>query len=179
MKRLFIAVDFEPTVIEQIQNIFFGVRNARWVRSDQIHLTLRFLGDCEESTFEEILSELHQIQHNSFTIKIKGVGYFPPRGKPNVLWIGIDKSTELYSLLNSIQHSLLKIGIQKESRKFYPHITIARIKNKIKPSEIVPFLTSNSLFRIDKIPVNKFQLYSSILKPTGALHTIEETYHLL
>jgi 2'-5' RNA ligase len=179
MKRLFIAIDFDPSIIEQIQNISYGVRNAHWIPEDQIHLTLRFIGNCEETKFREILSALYQIQFRTFTIDVKGVGHFPPRGKPNILWVGIKQSAELHSLFNTIQHSLSKIDIPKENRKFHPHITVARIKKKISPSEIIPFLTRNSLFRIDKVPVKNFHLYSSILKQKGAIHNIEETYPLL
>ena len=179
MKRLFIAVDFNSSVIEQIQNISYGVKNARWMPADQIHLTLRFIGDCDEERFTKILSVLQQIECRTFCIDLKGVGYFPPRGKPNVLWVGIKESLELRSLFNTIQHTLYKAGIPREGRKFHPHITVARIKNRIKSSDVIPFLTQNSLFQVEQIPVIRFHLYSSALKPTGAVHTIEETYHLL
>ncbi len=178
MKRLFIAIDFESSIIEQIKNISFGVRNARWVQEDQIHLTLRFIGNSDDNTYRDILSVLNQIQFEPFFINAKGVGYFPPRGKPNILWVGIKQSLELQSLFNNIQRSLIKAGVPKDNRKFHPHITIARIKNKINPSEIIPFLTGNSLFKIDNIPVTNFHLYSSILKQKGAVHIIEETYPL-
>ena len=80
MKRLFIAIDFKSSIIEQIKNISFGVKNARWVPEDQIHLTLRFIGNCDETKYREILVALNQIQFRSFAIDVKGVGYFPPRG---------------------------------------------------------------------------------------------------
>ena len=179
MPRLFIAVNFKPSVIEDIQNICFGVKNARWVPREQMHLTLRFLGKCDESQFQDVLTSLNKVHINTFFIFPEGVGYFPPRGNPRVLWVGIKQSPELRTLRRSIDNVLARIGIPEERKKFHPHITVARMRDHTPSSAIIPFLAQNSLFKTEKSIVTEFYLYSSILRQEGALHRIEETYTLL
>lgn len=179
MYRLFIAINLKPSIIEQIQNICFGVKNARWLPADQIHLTLRFIGKCDKDLFDNIDTALEQVRIHAFSIAPEGVGYFPPRGKPRILWIGIRPSKELETLRTSIDKCLNRIGVAEERRKFHPHITVARLRDNTPPSSIIPFLTQHSLFKLDSFPVKNFHLYSSILRQEGAIHRIEETYTLL
>jgi 2'-5' RNA ligase len=179
MPRLFIAINFKASVIEDIQNICFGVKNARWVPRDQMHLTLRFLGHCDGAQYNDIGDVLKQIRMSDFSLAPEGVGYFPPRGNPRILWVGIKHSPELTALRRSIDRNLSTIGIAEERKKFHPHITVARLKNAMHPSVIIPFLTQNSLFRTESSPVKEFYLYSSILRQQGALHRIEESYPFL
>lgn len=179
MFRLFIAINLNASSIEQIQNICFGVKNARWVPADQMHLTLRFIGKCDSALFSNIQSILEQVNLPAFSLAAEGVGYFPPRGKPRVLWIGIRPSPELQVLRATIDKCLNKIGIPEERKKFHPHITVARMRDNSPPRTIIPFLTQNSLFKIDAFQVKNFYLYSSVLRQEGALHRIEETYPLL
>ncbi len=178
MKRLFVAVHFKQSIIEAIQNICFGVKGVRWVTEDQLHLTLRFIGDCDEMLMDALGEELSKIEQTPFCIHLKGVGHFPPRGKPTVLWVGLAQSEQLISLAKSIDRAVERVGLPKERRKFHPHITVGRIKKPLEPEAIIPFLTQNSLFSIDSISIEQFHLYSSTLNPKGAIHTIEETYFL-
>lgn len=179
MLRLFIAIQLKKTIIEQLHNICFGVRTARWLSSDQIHLTLRFIGKCDEGQYYSILDALQDIAIPTFTLNIQGVGYFPPRGNPRILWAGIQHSTEICALRKAIDVSLKRIGIPEEGKKFHPHITLARLKDHTPPKMIIPFLTQNSLFKCDSFNVTQFHLYSSILRTEGAQHRIEESYNLL
>ena len=179
MSRLFIAINFKPSIIEAIQNICFGIKNARWVPEEQMHLTLRFLGNCDGKQFNDILDALKQVNVNNFSLSPEGVGYFPPRRNPRVLWVGVRHSPELNALRKSIDKNLSSIGIPQERKKFHPHITVARMRDNTPPSAIIPFLTQNNLFKTDSSPVKEFYLYSSVLRQEGALHRIEETYPLL
>lgn len=178
MYRLFIAIDFPDTVKEQIADICFGIQNARWVPFDQIHLTLRFIGEVDKAAFEEIKSVLQTLHAEKFELSLKGAGYFPPRKDPRVLWIGIKKSDPLIRLFNRIERLLKLIGLEPEKRKFHPHVTIARIKDKIHISKIMPFIAQNSLFSVPNIPIDEFFLYSSKLNRDGAIHHMEATYRL-
>lgn len=165
--------------MEDIHNICFGIKNARWVPQDQMHLTLRFLGNCDENQFQDTLAALSQVRIQTFSISPEGVGYFPPRGNPRVLWVGIKQCPELLALRKSIDTALSRTGLAEERKKFHPHITVARMRDNTHSSAIIPFLTQNSLFKTERSTVKEFHLYSSILRQDGALHRIEETYTLL
>ena len=179
MPRLFIAINFKASIIEDIQNICFGVKNARWVPREQMHLTLRFLGKCEGNQFQDIIDVLKQVRIPYFSVSPEGVGYFPPRGNPRILWVGVKRCPELYALRRSLDKNLVRAGILEERKKFHPHITVARMRDHTPSSAIIPFLTQNSLFKTESSTITEFHLYSSILRQEGALHQIEETYPLL
>jgi 2'-5' RNA ligase len=179
MKRLFIAIDFPCEIKDSLANMCFGIPGAKWVSKDQFHLTLRFIGDTHEKLFLEILEILKDVNVSKFEITLKGVGYFPPRKKPNVLWVGIEESNELMYLKEEIESLLDELGISREPRKFYPHLTLARLKPETPLSKITEFLSSNNLFKTNAIPVTEFHLYSSQLFPSGAIHTKEASYSLL
>ncbi len=179
MLRLFIAIDLNTSSIESLQDICFGVKGIRWVPTDQLHCTLRFIGSCEEPLFYQIRETLEKVTVPAFTLNLKGVGYFPPRGKPRILWAGVTPQEELISLRSAIDKVLRSAGIQNEGKKFHPHITLGRLKGNNSAPSIIPFLTQNSLFRTETFSVERFHLYSSILRPQGAQHRIEETYTLL
>ncbi|MGD9201326.1 MAG: RNA 2',3'-cyclic phosphodiesterase, partial [Chitinispirillia bacterium] len=163
---------------EHIQNICYGVKNARWIPKDQMHLTLRFIGECDSQDYDTILSQLSNIAYKPFSIRLEGVGHFPPRKNPRILWIGIKPNNDLKKLRTIIDKKLEQIGIPKENKKFHPHITVARLRNNTTPATIIPFLTGNSLFKSDSILIKNFHLFSSILRQEGASHQIEQTYGL-
>lgn len=178
MYRLFVAVDFPDDAMAQVLDTCYGVREARWTPREQIHLTLRFIGEVGNSVFDAICSALCGVEVPPFPISLKGAGYFPPRGTPRVLWLGVDRSDELLSLHTQIETAMNDAGIARDGRKFRPHITVARLRPAASPESIIPFLSRNSLFKTDPFKVNRFHLFSSTLRKEGALHTVEETYPL-
>jgi 2'-5' RNA ligase len=178
MPRLFIAIDLPQTVKDQISNICFGVQGAKWVTQDQLHLTLRFIGEVEDASYHDMVDALSDVVAPAFSFVIKGVGFFPPRRMPNVLWVGVEPNDSLMKLQQVIENSLATAGIDGDTRKFHPHITVARLKERITEREVIPFLSSNNLFRTDEIPVKEFHLYSSVLRPRGPIHTVEASYAL-
>ncbi len=178
MSRLFIAIDLPDPIKTATANICFGVQGAKWVPVDQLHLTLRFVGEADNETYVSIRHALSEVQMSAFTIDISGVGFFPPRGKPRVLWLGIVQNESLTELKNKIEEAVVNAGIAPEERKFHPHITLARLKERTTAKDIIPFLSSNNLFSFKEVPVDSFYLYSSILKPQGAIHSREATYEL-
>lgn len=180
MPRLFVAIDIPSDIQEDIANICHGAPYAKWIELAQIHLTLQFIGEVDNGKYRAISEALFAVKHPSFSFSLKGVGYFPPRKDPRVLWVGIEKGDEIISLNDKIERALRDIGIELENRKFHPHITIARFKDRVSQSEIAEFLVNNSLFRSNReIPVSAFHLYSSVLQQRGAVHSREVTYSLL
>lgn len=177
MPRLFIAVDLPETNKKTLEAMFFGIPGARWVALDQLHLTVRFIGDVDGALFHDIKSELEEISTSPFDLQLKGVGHFPPRGAPRVIWIGLKKSESLQLLRKKIDAALLKIGLEPERRKFSPHITLARLKNT-PLQKVADFLSGNGLFSQEPFKVEDFKLYSSTLTPKGAIHRVERVYSL-
>ena len=177
MPRLFIAVDLPDIIKKNLEAMFFGIPGARWVTHDQLHLTVRFIGEVEGNLFHDIKSALEEVGVAPFGLQLKGVGHFPPRGAPRVIWIGLEKSEPLQLLRKKIDTPLLKIGLEPEKRKFSPHITLARLKNT-PIQKIANFLSGNGLFSQKPFQVDDFKLYSSSLTPKGAIHRAERVYSL-
>lgn len=179
MHRLFIAIDFPDEVKDALANICFGVPAAKCVSKDQLHLTLRFIGDADDHLFDEIAESMHDVNASRFSVTLKGVGYFPARRKPNVLWVGMEPSEELAFLRDEIENLLEELGLEPEQRKFHPHLTLARLRPEAPLAKITGFLSANNLFKAEGIPIDEFYLYSSVLTPAGAVHTREASYRLL
>lgn len=125
----------------------------------------------------DIHENLEEITFDKFSTKVKGIGTFPPRGAPRVIWAGIDPTETTTRLRNAIENRLEKINIPKERQKYSPHITLARLRNS--PLEQVHnFLAGNAFLETEKFLVDSFSLYSSQLTRKGAIHTIESDYSL-
>jgi 2'-5' RNA ligase len=177
MPRLFIAVDLPEIIKKNLELMSFGIPGAKWVASEQLHLTVRFIGEVDGALFHDIKNRLAGVHLSSFSLQLKGVGYFPPRGEPRVLWVGLDKSEPLQLLRKKIDSALLRASVEPEGRKFSPHITLARLK-KSPVQKIANFLSGNGLFSQEPFQVEEFKLYSSTLTRKGAIHTVERIYSL-
>ncbi len=175
--RLFIAIELPETIKEQLAPLCCGLPGARWLPPEQMHLTLHFLGEVEGGVFLEIQEALAAVHAECFDLQLDGVGFFPPRGKPRVVWAGLKKSELLLQLRNRIESKLVALGLELEKRKFSPHITLARLNNT-PPAKVGRFLQHHSLFLSPPFSIECFHLYSSILGRKGAVHRIEATYIL-
>ncbi len=180
MVRLFVAIDIPDNIKTYIQGMARAIPKARSVPPDQLHLTLKFIGEVESSLLLDILDALGRINTPRFALQLKGVGTFPPRGTPRVLWVGtktMENKDNLFDLRKQIEKTLFAAGIAKEKKKFSPHITLARLNNS--PIKLLHnFLAGNALLESPWFEVNCFTLYSSQLTPKGAIHTVEERYQL-
>lgn len=177
MIRLFVAVDIPEDIRILLCGMGASIPGARPVPTEQLHLTLKFMGDVENSMLPDIREALGAISTAPFTVCLKGVGHFPPRGMPRVLWLGIEPTPEIIALRNRVEKTLADIGIPRDSRKFSPHITIARLKNS-PLKRVTQFLAGNSLFESPAFTVREFHLYASTLSPKGAVHTVQATFPL-
>jgi 2'-5' RNA ligase len=177
MIRLFVAIDIPSALRLTLHSMGRGIPGARPVGTDQIHLTLRFIGEVDGGMARDIKAALTEVRAIPFSLIIQNVGHFPPRGAPRVLWAGLLRSEELVLLRNRIERQLVACGLPPEQRKFAPHITIARLKDS-PLRRVVDFLAGNSLFQSEEFPVENFILYSSRLIKSGALHTVEKQYPL-
>jgi 2'-5' RNA ligase len=178
MYRLFVAIDPPETTREELLRICYGLPNCRWHDKDQIHVTLRFIGEVDGGVFRDIQDALSNVKAEPFDVMVKSVGFFPPRKDPEILWAGIDNRDGIVSLRNKIENCLSRAGIPSEGRKFFPHISLARLKGT-PPTKVAQFLSEYSLFQLDPFHVREFSLYSSFLSSERALHQVEATYPLI
>ena len=175
MIRLFVAIDLPETIRPFVAGMGRSIPGSRPVPEEQLHITLKFIGDTNENQLPEIRESLRSVRFRPLRFQLKDLGHFPPRGKPTVIWAGIKPAKPLISLRNTIERNLEEIGIEREKRKFSPHLTLCRLRNSpIK--RVTGFLMDNSGLETPEFEVNSFTLYSSILTPKGAIHTIEETF---
>jgi len=177
MPRLFVAIDLPLHIRERLFSLCCGLPGAKWVNPEQMHLTLRFIGDVDSTVFKDVRDALLDVQSEPFSMLLEGIGFFPPRKQPRVVWVGIRKSEQLIQLRNRIESVLVRAGLEPEGRKYAPHITLARLKNT-PPSKIGAYLVHNGMFLSEEFSVGEFLLYSSVLNSKGAKHFIEEGYLL-
>jgi 2'-5' RNA ligase len=177
MPRLFVAIDPPGGIRERLGALCCGLPGARWVEPEQLHLTLRFIGDVDGSVLIRTQEALAEVRAEAFPLQLEGIGFFPPRGSPRVVWVGIRKNEQLLRLHNRIESVLVRAGLAPEDRKYSPHITLARLKNT-QAARIGAYLAQHGLFISEIFRVNEFLLYSSVLNSRGARHYIEEGYPL-
>ncbi len=178
MYRLFVAIDFPDHVRARLAGLAHGLPGARWVPEDQYHLTLRFIGEVDGAVFRDIAAALETVTAPPFSLELKGMGCFPPRRQPRVLWVGVEADETLHLLQRRIEAALVRVGVPPEGRKFAPHVTLARLRTPVPRQRLGHFLAGNNLFAAGPIQVDSFLLYSSFLTPKGAFHQVEAEYRL-
>lgn len=177
MYRLFIAIDLPEHFKEKLNTLCYGIPGAKWIKNNQFHLTIRFIGEVDGTRFKEIKEDLIMTRVNSFSLSLKEIGFFPPKGNPKVLWVGIKKNEDIMRLRNKIENRLVRIGVEPEKRKFHPHITLARLK-ETPASRVAGYIIEYNLFESEPFLVKEFFLYSSRLHANQAIHTREALYCL-
>ena len=171
MKRLFIAIDIIPNstfceLYAKLKSTTTKLDKINWVKSELIHLTVKFLGETSEEKTDAVLAGIHSATGtvSPFALKIGTIGAFGSRYQPRVLWFGVDAGKEMAQLHTQIQKEMRKLGFKPDYGNFVPHITVARI-NKIDDKQ--RFWTSIEALQtpfIQQVEVKKIILYESILK---------------
>jgi 2'-5' RNA ligase len=177
MPRLFIAIDLPERIKDDVTDTYVSMPGARWMDEEHLHLTLRFIGDTSHDNAGRIAAALRTVSNPSFSLKIKTVGFFPPRKEPRMLWAGLAESEDLLRLQAKIERTLTSTGIYPDERKFHPHVTVARL-NGTPSHEVAQYVTENSLFVTEPFAVSSFHLYSSTLHKDGSHYAQEESYSL-
>ena len=175
MYRLFVAIALPESVIEAISWIQAGVPGARWVDVDQLHLTLAFLGEVDALGYDDVVNALATVRAEPFELSLKGLGHFPPRGRPKVLWVGVQPNEALATLRATVVRRLKRHGLSLDHRKYVPHVTIARL-NGTSTGRVARFLMQNTHFEVPSFEVEEFHLYRSVLHGSGAEHHIEHSF---
>lgn len=149
---------------------------VRWVPSDNIHLTLKFLGEVSNSNVEVLARMLRSeaAHHKPFQVKVEGLGAFPNKRRPRVIWIGSEAPPTLMALQNAIEAETRALGYPTEDRPFSPHLTLGRISQNATPQEVSivsQVISQEDPGFIGTVQVNGVHLFRSDLKPTGAEYT--------
>jgi 2'-5' RNA ligase len=175
--RLFVAIPLPDDVRARLVSLCSGVRDAHWVRPENLHLTLRFIGEVPEPELDDIADALGRLRARQFPMTVSGVGHFESRRQVRALWAGIEPSAALIDLQARIESALVRTGLAPEGRRFSPHITLARMK-RAKPAAVRPWLEANGYFRSNPIAVASFVLFASYLGQGGAVYQPVETFAL-
>ncbi len=179
--RSFIAIHLSEETQQKIDRIIQQLEQkidapVRWVRPQNIHLTLKFLGDVSPSNLEHLenilQAEADELQ--PFEFSIGGLGAFPNPRHPRVIWIGVQAPEALYNLQSHIETETHKLGYASEERKFSPHLTLGRVSRNASPIEVRELsdvLNTMKVGQIDTVHVQDIHLFRSDLKPGGAVYT--------
>lgn len=176
--RLFVALDLPENIKDKLHSFEDkALKGARWTSAEQWHITLHFIGESDDV---EIRDALATINAEAFVLKLSGVGTFPERGQPNVLWLGIDVPSALKTLHQVLGEALKTTGFVPEKRPYSPHLTLARFK-ETKPysASMTAYLQKYARFETDSFPIRAFSLYQSELLKSGAVYTLRESFPLI
>ena len=184
MIRAFIAVDLDDPVIEKVCNVVEilkpRITEIRWLRKENLHLTLKFLGNIAESQVEPITAALrHPLGlFSPCTISAKGLGVFPDFRRPKILWVGLT-GDQLVQLAAEIESALMPLGFTPENRAFTPHLTIGRWREGSRPAKnLRQEIDSLNDFEFGACAVRQIVLFQSVLKPEGATYSELRTIQL-
>jgi 2'-5' RNA ligase len=176
MMRLFVAIALPDVVAATLALIQAGVPGARWQTREQMHLTLRFIGEVDGRNAASIDDALSLISVPPLTLQLKGVGEFGGK-RPHTLWAGVAPNDALLHLQRKIETALQRIGLEAEPRKFTPHVTLARLRATPR-GRVMDYLVDHALYASAPFEAEEFILYSSHLSPNGSLYRTEQTYAL-
>lgn len=180
--RAFVAIDLSPEIQQRLEQISTHLKQRlegvpiRWVPVENIHLTLKFLGDVSLSNLEMLKKILLNVSssHRSFEISAGGLGAFPKIHRPRVIWVGLEAPPELAALQYSLDVETARLGYAREDRPFSPHLTMGRVSRNASTADIrliAGVLSSYKVGFLGAACIQAVHLFRSDLKPGGAIYT--------
>lgn len=177
-ERLFIALTLPPAVRDSLVGLAQPLPGASWTKPEQLHVTLRFLGDVPVTAIETMLERLAGVRVAPFILPVEGLGTFPTNRPPHILWIGVGSGhPRLFQLRQRVDDAVLASGVPLEVRTFHPHVTLARLTENAAPA-VTQWLHAHREFTAPPFQVASFDLYASELRPEGAVHTLRQRFPL-
>ncbi len=175
--RLFVAIALPEELRARLSTMQQGVPAARWVDPDNLHLTLRFIGEADGVQAQDLDAALTQVRAERFDVTLTGVDCFGRGRKSRALWAGIAPCPELDRLRRKVEQAVRAAGFAPKRRKFKPHVTLARFKGD-PGDRLDDYLAYHAAFRAEGFEARAFVLYASLLAQAGAIHTPEAAYPL-
>lgn len=154
-----------------------GLPGVRWVAPENYHVTLRFIGELPGYRAEEVDTALAALRVPGFTVQLAGVGTFEKAGRVNTLWVGVQRSPALDHLQAKVETALQRAGLERERRRFAPHVTLARMDG-VPEAKVAAWVQAHNLFRSETVAVEHFTLFSSRLGKEQAVYIPEVEYAL-
>ena len=174
-KRLFVAIDVPDSIQRLLVDLDPHIPGVRWVDGSQMHLTLGFFDRVPEDVDLRLREKLSGIEFKAFFLPVLGLGKFPAKGPPTVVWVGVGAGhPHLFQLYKRVQEAAFQSRLEPEERPFHPHVTLARCRD-VPEGAFRKFLKTNSDFDAGMFRVDSFHLYSSELTQSGSIHTRELT----
>lgn len=167
-RRLFVALRPPEEFCDALLDTMEGIPGARWQDADNLHITLRFIGEVDRHMAADLESALGDVLFTPFPLEISGVGHFEGKGRAKAIWAGVAPSGALDELQMRVEMACRRAGLPAETRKFVPHVTIARLNSGSGP--IGDWLAQHGRLRLGPWQVERFSLYESDLTPNGPLY---------
>jgi 2'-5' RNA ligase len=180
--RLFVAVNLPADLRQRLAAVQEGLRRAQadvsWVRTENVHVTLKFLGETEEKRLARIRPALLEVARDSapFGIRLSGLGSFGGR-VPRVVWVGVEEGAEpLGQLAKRVEAALARVGFPKEKRGFTAHLTLGRARSPKNAEALLAALGEADAGPFGGVTVSQFELMQSELRPTGSVYTVLDQF---
>ncbi len=172
-KRLFVSLELPESVATTLVRLDPGRRGVRWLAGAQLHLTLAFFGNVAAEAEMKLRDCLGAIRFGAFFLPLAGLGSFPAKGRPKIVWIGVGRGhPHLFQLHKRVADAALAAGVEVDLRPWHPHVTLARGQD-VSAQTLRPFLVAQAEVDLGLIPIDAFLLKSSRLTPAGSVYTTE------
>jgi RNA 2',3'-cyclic 3'-phosphodiesterase len=179
--RLFVALDIPEAVRAALTELSERLQktcpDARWVRLEGVHVTLKFIGEVPTEDVEDLRQALGELPSFSpIELRFRGLGFFPSARRPRVFWAGVETGPQLAALVAAMEMKLEPLGIPPEKRPFHPHLTLARFETPQRTQTLAAAVEALGAPEFGSENFREFHLYQSVLKRSGAEYTRLVTY---
>ncbi len=175
--RLFVGLELPWELRERLIGLQGALPGARWVPRENLHLTLRFVGEVTPNQAEDVDLALAALKGKRFALSLSGVGTINRGGREVALWVGVAREPGLEHLQVKIETALQRAGFPPERRRYVPHISLARLDSCVE-AKLAAYVQGNNLFRAGPVEMDHFTLFSSQLGKGASVYTAEVAYEL-
>lgn len=180
--RLFTGIALSDEVRQNLGRLVRSLKPAariKWIRPENLHITTKYIGEWPEERLEELKEALVEVAApGAIPVAVRGLGWFPDPHSPRVFWAGIEAPDELAELARAIDRQLQPLGIEPETRRFSPHLTLARIRSQENLDGLRRAIERLPANDFGSFTADRFHLFSSDLQPSGAVYTSIAEYLL-
>lgn len=173
--RLFLALELPDDLRDALSSLSTGVPGAYPEDEDTLHLTVRYLGSPEGGKVRDLCERLRRLELARFPLVLNGFGFFPPRGEPESLWVGVERSEALDSLRAKVDGLATRTGMEADRRRYTPHVTVARLSDAPE-SRLMSFIAGQALWKSRPFEVERLTLFSSHGRDWGREYQREEVF---